>query len=488
MNKIKILILAANPSDTDKLELGQELLKLELLRQNSKFKESFELKFELAVQDDDLQRALLDFQPDIVHFCGHGEVDGLFLCNQENKKQFVHAEAISNLFKLFADKVRCVVLNACYTEDQAKMISEHIDYVVGMNKAIGDEAAIKFTTGFYNAVFSGEDFKKAYELACNAIDLANIPEYATPVLQTRRQTFVPSFKHDVFISFADADEKWAADFIVYLTKQLKQKLQTADGFQLYTGNDFSQVEHSATLMVIASPAYCQQYQAQLDVLKQQNKLFFIEKEPCNPRPEALKGFVPTKFWRYDDSEGMMFFNGGDDYFVQADKLANEVANRLLELKKQHQSKQRFEAEHQAETEKTASIEASVFLNSAPEDLQLSQYIKSLLKKNGVKCVLEPMPRTSNLSPQDMRDDIEEKILGCDAVLVLCEQTTAVWASKQIMNCLKLQRKGETSFRIVAVHGGKNHSDLGIDWEKLKTYLCPPQQVESYLQDFIRELA
>jgi hypothetical protein len=202
----------------------------------------------------------------------------------------------------------------------------------------------------------------------------------------------------------------------------------------------------------------------------------------------LKGFVPTKFWRYDDSKGMMFFNGGDEYFVQADKLANEVANRLLELKKQHQSKQRFEAEHQAETAKSASIEASVFLNSAPEDLQLSQHIKSLLKKNGVKCVLEPMPRTSNLSPQDMRDDIEEKILGCDAVLVLCEQTTAVWASKQIMNCLKLQRKGETSFRIVAVHGGKNHSDLGIDWEKLKTYLCPPQQVESYLQEFIRELA
>jgi hypothetical protein len=102
-------------------------------------------------------------------------------------------------------------------------------------------------------------------------------------------------------------------------------------------------------------------------------------------------------------------------------------------------------------------------------------------------VLEPMVRSDNLSPKDIRDDIENKISGCDAVLVLCEQTTAMWASKQIMDCLRLQRKRETPFRIVAIHRGKNQPELGIDWNLLKTYDCPPYKIETYLHEFIEAL-
>jgi hypothetical protein len=37
-----------------------------------------------------------------------------------------------------------VVLNGCYFEAQAKAIGQHIPYVIGMNQAIGDRAAIAF--------------------------------------------------------------------------------------------------------------------------------------------------------------------------------------------------------------------------------------------------------------------------------------------------------------------------------------------------------
>lgn len=54
--------------------------------------------------------------------------------------------------------------------------------VVGMNKAIGDIAAIKFATGFYNAVGAGESVEFAYKLGCNVIQLEGIPEHMAPVL------------------------------------------------------------------------------------------------------------------------------------------------------------------------------------------------------------------------------------------------------------------------------------------------------------------
>ncbi|GEM_PF-5898633 len=57
------------------------------------------------------------------------------------------------MFKLFAAKgVECVLPNACYSEVQAKAISQHVNYVIGMNKTIGDKAAIAFSVAFYDAL------------------------------------------------------------------------------------------------------------------------------------------------------------------------------------------------------------------------------------------------------------------------------------------------------------------------------------------------
>ena len=62
------------------------------------------------------------------------------------------------MFKLFARKgVECVVLNACYSEVQAEAIHQHINHVIGMNRAIGDKAAINFTVAFYDGLAAGED-------------------------------------------------------------------------------------------------------------------------------------------------------------------------------------------------------------------------------------------------------------------------------------------------------------------------------------------
>jgi hypothetical protein len=220
-----------------------------------------------------------------------------------------------------------------------------------------------------------------------------------------------------------------------------------------------------------------------DALKQ-HTVFLVEKEVCTPRPDCLKGFTPTKFWFYDDMEGIVQLTG-EAYFTKANELAAMIANRLIELKEQYNRQKNLNEERHAETKPAVSIPATVFLDCAPEDLELSRQIKSLLKQNGVECVLESV--SYNDSPENIRKNIELRISTCDAVLVLYEHTTAFWATKQITDCLRLHHKHETSFKVVAIHKSQNQPDLGVDWNLLKTYNCPPEQIETYLPRFIEAL-
>lgn len=179
-----ILFLASNPKGTERLRLDEEVRDIDESLKRSKLRDQFNLKQKWAVRVDDLQRGLLDEQPAIVHFSGHGTPhDGVIVEDETGKAEKVNPRALAGLFELFADQIECVVLNACYSEDQADAISKHIKYVVGMKTAVGDEAAIKFAVGFYGALGAGKSYDVAFKLGCNAIGMSNIPEDLTPQLK-----------------------------------------------------------------------------------------------------------------------------------------------------------------------------------------------------------------------------------------------------------------------------------------------------------------
>ena len=178
-----ILILAANPTTTLRLRLDEEVREIDAGLQRAKKREQFDLKQRWAVRIQEVYQAMLDFKPQFVHFSGHGSLDdGLVLEDETGNERLVDTVALANLFKLFATDIKCVVLNACYSEIQAQAIAQHIPYVIGMKQAIGDKAAIKFATGFYNAIGAGESVEFAYKLGCSVIQLDGIPENLTPQL------------------------------------------------------------------------------------------------------------------------------------------------------------------------------------------------------------------------------------------------------------------------------------------------------------------
>jgi DNA polymerase III delta prime subunit/ribosomal protein L40E len=168
--KKKILILASNPRND--LKLNREIKDLKNVIKRSKNQSQFETEFELEVHSEELHALLLQQEPRIVHFCGHGTGEqGLVLQNQAGREQVVSTEALSNLFELFDKQVEGVILNACYSEVQANAIVQHINYVIGMSDEISDDAAIAFATGFYRALGWGKSIEEAYKFGRNAIQI-----------------------------------------------------------------------------------------------------------------------------------------------------------------------------------------------------------------------------------------------------------------------------------------------------------------------------
>lgn len=182
----KILVFSANPRDTDQHRLAVEVREIKEGLQRAQKRDHFEIVSKWAVRPADLRRALLDYEPHIVHFSGYGsENEGLAFENELGQVHFIKTAALANLFEIFKDKIECVVLNSCYSNVQAEAISQHIHYVIGMRQDTSDDAAIHFAIGFYDALGAGRTIEDAFKIGHSAIELQGIASMSKPVLKKK---------------------------------------------------------------------------------------------------------------------------------------------------------------------------------------------------------------------------------------------------------------------------------------------------------------
>lgn len=169
---MKILFLAANPRETNQLGLDVEIRTIDERLRLAEYREKFDLVSHWAVRTSDLTGLLLRHKPHIVHFSGHGSSKGkIILEDNAGQAKEVSAAALSRLFRTLKDNIRCVVLNACYSATQAEAISQEIDFVVGMSRAVADDAAVRFAAGFYSALGFGRTVQTAFDLGVAEIEL-----------------------------------------------------------------------------------------------------------------------------------------------------------------------------------------------------------------------------------------------------------------------------------------------------------------------------
>lgn len=194
----KILILAAIPHG---LRLDKEISNIEEAIRRATKRDLFEICIRTAVRSENIRRAIAEEKPQIVHFCGHGLKDGsLLLEDQEGHNKSVSPEGLASLFKLHANYVNCVLLNACHSDKTATAISKYINYAIGMNQPIGDQAAIAFAQGFYDglgyAIPNNQDvFQRAFEEGKVAIELE-----ISSSMTTRKLTVVIDHDEPVKVS------------------------------------------------------------------------------------------------------------------------------------------------------------------------------------------------------------------------------------------------------------------------------------------------
>lgn len=214
----KVLFLGANGRDTTRLQLGAEVRDIRRELAVSGVGEAIDFIAELAVRPSDLQSLFLSHVPQVLHFSGHGSkrsgtlpapgattrstsrdfipdepdaldnmMGSLLLQDARGSAVDLRGDVLVDLLAILKrdTPLRCVVLNACFTADQAAAIAEHVDCVVGTAREIADESAIAFATAFYRAIAHGKNVEDAFALGRNEIRLRRLSGEDVPQLFCR---------------------------------------------------------------------------------------------------------------------------------------------------------------------------------------------------------------------------------------------------------------------------------------------------------------
>ena len=170
MNIVKmVLILASNPKDSKRVPIDREIQGIRDALQRSNGRDKFEIVNGLALDWNGFNQELLNSDPDIVHFVGHGlGKKGLVL---EGANDCIYEVSSDRLVKLFREfpRLQCVVLDACHSRVQAEALQGHVPYAIGMRRTIAADSSLEFAIGFYQAIFAGKSYGSAFEIGRNSI-------------------------------------------------------------------------------------------------------------------------------------------------------------------------------------------------------------------------------------------------------------------------------------------------------------------------------
>jgi hypothetical protein len=473
MSITRILVLAANPWDTERLGLDEECREISALWEKGVDEEKFEIRHVPAARSEDLLNKLQAFKPNIVHFSGHGEVESLLFADDEGNTHKIDKELLVKLFTMCSEDLFCVVINACNSELIAQSIAQHIDYAIGMNAKINDIAAVKFSKGFYRALFNGKKIKEAYQFSLLELELSGFySQQDIPVLYDRKalsrnnqppKPFVQNYQYDVLIHAASSEKSWAEQFRKELQKYLAQALNNQNCYLYLQTDEHIQLDKAALCLFVISEQYINEYQDILPKLIQSvQKQFLISRsETC---ANELTGLSSYSFY----SEKLDFSNA-----AEFQELANIIAQHLQKLKKENDYKKITNPFN----------EPVVFIHTEPstEDIELAKQLKPLFKSQGLACAIA--------NPKVYKEDVKLNQKNCDGVLLVYGKNY-LW-TKARLNEYHLKQRRKEPLKIIIIHAdcSKEEKDTeGLDiYDSVPVIACPPKNVDELIQRFVEVL-
>lgn len=178
MNQLKILFLAADPfsippdGTSPRLRLDEEFRQTRKKVRSALYGYVLDFDWRPAARTKDLQHALEETHPRVVHFSGHGSDRGIVLVGADGRTpRRIGADLLRELFQMDCRSIRLVVLTACHSLSHAEALKEVVGCAIGTRRQISDDAAITFNAKFYSAIASGRSVKQAFERARVAVEL-----------------------------------------------------------------------------------------------------------------------------------------------------------------------------------------------------------------------------------------------------------------------------------------------------------------------------
>jgi hypothetical protein len=171
LSTIRVLLIASSPIDLTPIRVsGEARAILEAIRLLGGSR--VQVKHLMAATADDIRRALLADEYDVIHFCGHADSSSIVLEDTEGGSVHAPLSQINELVKRYP-ATKCVVLNAC--KAGTKLTAPMGPLTIAMESTIDDDSAVAFAGGFYEALAAGKDFRFAAEEGKNAIGLKGLP-------------------------------------------------------------------------------------------------------------------------------------------------------------------------------------------------------------------------------------------------------------------------------------------------------------------------
>lgn len=183
--KLKIALLVTNPDREASLQTGVEARDIDAAIKLGGQAEKVDLKIFLAPTFDTLVDALNTYQPDILHFSGHGGGRALLFDNEragDNGGTVLDFEMVARLISMTSSKPKLLVMVACDTSDGAENFLEVTPAVIAMTDSIDDEAACEFSARLYRSLSSGASIRNAIGQAKALLEHKGYADAALPTL------------------------------------------------------------------------------------------------------------------------------------------------------------------------------------------------------------------------------------------------------------------------------------------------------------------
>ena len=161
---VKILFFGGNPQGTPALRVGEEIREIQQTINQGRERDKISVYIAWAVRPRDITQALIDVQPEFVHFAGHGGgAEESFAAEDDaGLAHIIPVAGLVEVFKAVGQGVQCVIINACRTERLARALATIVPYVISMRQPVNDRSSIRFSIGFYQALAAGQPVETAF--------------------------------------------------------------------------------------------------------------------------------------------------------------------------------------------------------------------------------------------------------------------------------------------------------------------------------------